>query len=356
MLLGIVAHSSLAYVTFETAWPIQDSDRSVGASAFFVLIFLFRVPAFFILSGFFSRLLLNRLGMRGFLTNRSLRIALPFLIALVPVNLAFFGISAAAAGTPMPGVRDTIPAFTPMHLWFLYYLMITLLLAVPATLVRLSPRTIAIVDTALARATSWCLLPLALGVVTALTLWPTRGDVLIHSFAVRPSVLAYFAVFFLVGWWIQRQRSLISLIGARTGHYAVLSSVALGALAVTVGAGQGSDPLGLILRGVAAWALSLAFIGAFVRIFDRAWPSIEYLVDASYWSYLTHFPIVLGLQLVLSRWAGPAIGKLAAVSLGTIALCLLSYHALVRPTFLDRALSGRRAARAGRHEGASSIS
>jgi len=103
MLLGMFVHGALAYMTIpDSIWPVMDRHRFGGADVISLYIYLFRVPSFYVLSGFFSRLLYLKLGAREFLGNRMKRIALPLAIAVVPVNIAVVAIAAAAGNQPQP--------------------------------------------------------------------------------------------------------------------------------------------------------------------------------------------------------------------------------------------------------------
>jgi peptidoglycan/LPS O-acetylase OafA/YrhL len=111
MLLGVFLHASLAY--FDYPWPVQDAKRSSLLQLSFAAIHGFRMPLFFLLSGFFSMLLLRRRGLRALLTQRALRIVLPFMLAaatILPLDNAVIylavahGSKARAARSPLTAV------------------------------------------------------------------------------------------------------------------------------------------------------------------------------------------------------------------------------------------------------------
>jgi len=62
MLLGFGLHASLAY--FSYPWPVQDSARSLAFGLAYAAIHGFRMPLFFLLSGFFTMLVFRRRGVR----------------------------------------------------------------------------------------------------------------------------------------------------------------------------------------------------------------------------------------------------------------------------------------------------
>ena len=69
---------------------------------------------------------------------------------------------------------------------------------------------------------------------------------------------------------------------------------------------------------------------------------VAYLADASYWVYILHLPLVMLAQVWIQDWTGPWWLKLAGVSGGVFAVCLITYELLVRHSFMGRWLNGRR--------------
>lgn len=70
--------------------------------------------------------------------------------------------------------------------------------------------------------------------------------------------------------------------------------------------------------------------------------TIRYLSDSSYWLYLAHLPLCIAGQAVISHWPLPVWVKLPLLSVMLIAFLLLTYHFLVRYTWLGRLLNGPR--------------
>jgi hypothetical protein len=75
---------------------------------------------------------------------------------------------------------------------------------------------------------------------------------------------------------------------------------------------------------------------------------VRYLADASYWIYLVHLPIVMALQVLVFHAPLPALAKFALVLAVGFPLMPLSYHLLVRYTWVGAILSGRRRERPAR--------
>ena len=92
MLLGIALHASLSFFAFP--WPVHDTQRSDLLPLFLVAVHGFRMPLFFLLSGYFTMLVYRRRGLRSLLEQRFTRIFLPLVIAtatIIPLDVAIKG-------------------------------------------------------------------------------------------------------------------------------------------------------------------------------------------------------------------------------------------------------------------------
>ncbi len=90
MLLGIALHAALAFTPIP--WIAMNSETSPVLGPFIEVIHGFRLPLFFLMSGFFSAMLLQRRGIGGFLTHRWKRIGLPLLLGMVTIIPAMWGV------------------------------------------------------------------------------------------------------------------------------------------------------------------------------------------------------------------------------------------------------------------------
>jgi len=141
MLLGIVLHAAIPFV------PYYDADDTGGKLLFglFEYIHLWRMPLFFLISGYFTSMLWRRRGLRALVRHRLRRIAAPLAIFYVPVIVLV--LAGIVAGYVIAGVdaEDTFgqtdayeapqsdeeeqgdePAddgFGFAHLWFLWQLL-----------------------------------------------------------------------------------------------------------------------------------------------------------------------------------------------------------------------------------------
>ena len=103
MLLGILLHGALAFIP--GAWAVTDASVEGDGTPFALLtaaIHGFRMPVFFLMSGFFTAMLLRRRGLRSLLRHRAQRILLPLVIAMfavIPLTWIAWGYAAGASET-----------------------------------------------------------------------------------------------------------------------------------------------------------------------------------------------------------------------------------------------------------------
>jgi len=102
------------------------------------------------------------------------------------------------------------------------------------------------------------------------------------------------------------------------------------------------------LYAVMMWGFVLGFLGLFVRFCGKPSATWRYISDSSYWIYITHLPLIVWLQIVVAHWPWPWPVKYPLILVVAVPLLFLSYHYLVRSTFIGVQLNGRRYPIAGR--------
>ena len=108
MLLGVALHASLSF--FADPWPVHDTRRSDLLPLFYVFVHGFRMPLFFLLSGYFTMLVYRRRGLKSLLEQRFTRIFLPLVIAtatIVPLDTALKGIAHRVI-RPEPAIAEIL--------------------------------------------------------------------------------------------------------------------------------------------------------------------------------------------------------------------------------------------------------
>ncbi|MCY4449772.1 MAG: acyltransferase family protein [Chloroflexi bacterium] len=95
MLLGIVLHGALAFIP--GAWAVSDASVEGDGTPYAILVTAihgFRMPVFFLMSGFFTAMLWRQRGLQALVTHRARRVLLPLVIAMIvviPLSWAAWG-------------------------------------------------------------------------------------------------------------------------------------------------------------------------------------------------------------------------------------------------------------------------
>jgi len=96
------------------------------------------------------------------------------------------------------------------------------------------------------------------------------------------------------------------------------------------------------LYALMLWLWTFGLIGMALRFIRKESRWVRYLADSSYWLYIIHLPLLLAIEGVVAKWVLPAELKLVLVVAMATSLMLLTYHWLVRFTWLGAWLNGRR--------------
>ena len=94
MLLGIALHASLSFA--QGPWLVQDSVKSGWFGLLITAVHGFRMPLFFLLSGFFTAMLWRRRGLKALIHHRFRRVFLPLLLGMVTIGPAMHWIAGLA--------------------------------------------------------------------------------------------------------------------------------------------------------------------------------------------------------------------------------------------------------------------
>ncbi|WP_431915948.1 acyltransferase family protein [Micromonospora wenchangensis] len=365
LLLGVVLHTTLSFLEPRT-WVVGDVSTSPAMNGTYFVIHVFRMTLFFLIAGFFARLVLHRRGTGGFVRNRAVRILAPLVIfwpLVMASTVVAIIIAANLAGEEVPGATPMTPSTFPLtHLWFLYWLLVlyVLALAVRAVVNLLDAdgtRRSRLVDPIVRTVVARDLTPLVVGAPLCVAfllkqdwlLWygvPPAENGLIPN----PVALVAYGCAFGFGWLLQRQVDVIRVWERRYPRNLVAAVVLTGVALAMVGLTPDTEPEALgwhkvvyaVVYTLAVWAWTMGLIGAAMRYLSRPNPSIRYVADASYWVYVVHLPLVMALQAAVSQVALPWFVKFPAILLVTYPVTLLSYRYLVRYTFIGALLNGRR--------------
>ena len=379
MMLGIVLHGAMPFLGKKSA----DAPISSGIMETFMhLIHTFRMPAFFLLSGFFAALLWKRYGLKGMFKNRVQRILLPFLACLPLLYLALEipekVMERLIQGDPNPWAPldslDPWRIFFPegfAHLWFLYDLIWISAFGALAVRVwdkkgRNFPRWQAFAKRNF-ECPKRCLL--VLGGVNFMWCVCAGGlnalEIIDHGWASiptsdrwipSPSIITFYGGYYILGWLLLTSGADLNRSKDRAWTMVILGLVFAGLQGFGIGLLEHSSDVEARLApsAIAAYAFTVAMgsltlfaftrgiMGLFLRYASKGTPGWRYLSDSSYWSYLIHLTFVLCVPTFFIGWDAPILVQYLANVVVCTLLCVLTYDLFVRATFLGRFLNGRR--------------
>ncbi len=354
MLLGIVLHAALFLVP--DAWPILDKKASDNLPYGDVVsaIHGFRMPVFFLLSGFFTAMLWQRRGLGGVLKQRLQRVGLPLAVGCVTIVPLSTWVWILVTDYHL---AKEFPAETPVafmaawvwllswlddfhHLWFLWHLL--WLVGLFALLARLGL-------TFTHRWAWWTLVPLV-ALPQFFMLW--IGADTSTGLIIAPHVLAYYAMFFLFGAFLHQRAVTVqkwlaaAVVPALLGLYPLVAFV----LRTAVRTYDDGDPgtasaiwlAGTVVQVAYTWLMCFGLMGLFQWAMAVERPWVRYVSDSSYWLYLAHLPLVVALQRWAIDWDVSVHLKFAVIVVGATLVLLASYHIAVRHTPIGAFLNGPR--------------
>lgn len=361
MLLGVVLHSAINYFPFPENYLDQiylDAKTSPFFDHLVKFIHNFRMPVFFVIAGFFAAFLFETRGPRAFLRHRMSRIGIPLLCAwvvLYPITTASMLYANSFSFGPkleIPPPLHKILGSIFLHLWFLYFLIIFCVVAIPIALLVQHLR----VDfrrhfcDAFERTIHRPYGIVLLAVISAATLYPMRFWTFDPAHALIPEIqdLAAYAVFFVFGWLVYTRRETVERFKQHAWVHFLFGAIFHGVYLYFYNQGYGNDNavrthvLALAALALCIWFLTYGFIGLFLRYLNKPSTYWRYMADASYWVYLIHLPITVVLPTFLTNLALPVGVKFGFVLSVTTVITLVTYHYLGRATFIGERLNGRR--------------
>ncbi|MEQ9403937.1 MAG: acyltransferase family protein [Cyclobacteriaceae bacterium] len=353
MILGIVLHSSESYnVGGDYIWPKDPSAQHVLMNYINLTIHIFRMPIFFLIAGFFGALLFYEKGPAQMLQNRLKRIIIPFIVFLLilsPVILLALDYTASAFGTSLDGISTRV-TFLPKityHLWFLYYLiLITGITFFLATLLKYSPSFTRRITTAfewLIRNRVSAILLFSLAIFLMLVwMWDLWAPTPL-SFVPEYKVLIFYGIFYWFGWTFYKSKHLLSELKKNDKLYAILA-LTIFTLKFFFSS-YIDDVLDGTLNAIVSWLFIFGISGLFIRYSSHHSHQMRYISDSSYWVYLIHLPLTIFIPGLIAHWALPSFIKFLIVMASTSVICFMSYHYLVRGSFIGQFLNGRRYSR-----------
>jgi len=306
MMLGVVLHSSQVFNPSKS-WGIY-SEKSTELAYYLVhFIHLFRMPAFFVISGFFCAFTLKKYGVDYFVKVRFHRILIPLIATAVILNIPQSLILQSSGWRNITINTYITEGKWLSHLWFLINILAYFIIAVIATklfkgLISRAKSLIAKVLKYIPIALLLIVLPLSAFVILSLNKIGIPLYSKILGFTSLFSILSYFP-YFVFGMILSFQKEFLEKFASYPPALLMLYSlvvIALNNYFPDSSAGY-MKYVGIYIRELSVWVSILVCFNLFFRFFNSHSKLWLFLSDASYTVYLFHHIIVIALGLLFIK-------------------------------------------------------
>jgi glucans biosynthesis protein C len=349
VLLLVPFHSARVFDVFDPFY-VKNPETSDGLS-WAVVAFLnpWHMPLLFVLAGAATWLALGQRGARGYVRERTRRLLIPLLFGLLVVvppqgflASRFRGEELSVASflgdywTVEGDLSGYTGSFTPAHLWFIGFLFIFSLVALPL-LVRWRGRRVR---------TRWLLWAMPLVLLAADEL-PAPND--------GPQNPWYSLALFVAGFLLLADERTERLVHRRWRPLLVVAGITMTTVLLVWSSGtsgrwsDGSLPdIGFSLFEEAnTWIWVLALLGAGKSLLSVPRRGLRYASEASFPFYVLHQTVIVAVAYAVVGWDLGLWPKFATLCLAAFALTLVLYELVVRRTNPTRFLFGMKPRRAG---------
>jgi len=326
MLLGIPYHVALSYQVGQD-FIVHSGEGVPGFAQIAQVLHLWRMPAFFVIAGYFAMLLLSRRDPGGWLGRRFMRLGVPFVSSVVllvsPMNLMCELSNLAWPEALRSWQANSLSSggYWVRHLWFIVVLLYFSSAAAWAASRSEAVRS-GLVSPQLDGWAARYFLAFLLIVATAIGAWEALAleafykaglATMVPQQVLRLDEAIIYAPWFLFGCVLARARKMLERMAAASWPVAAVS-IAVTALWLRVHA----DVLPMAERFIgtfAALATTQVLVAGARTLLDRSMPLVRKLTDASFVVYLFHLPLI-----VLLVWLAQPLGVPAWVKALTIML------------------------------------
>ena len=362
ILLIFLYHSSRPFDNLES-WHVKNNQLTSAFTLPALLGVLWIMPLFFILSGAGAYFSLRSRAVESFVRARFLRLVVPLTtvgwFVLSPPQVYIERVTNTGYNTPpfSGSFLEFLPhyfeglygrggnfAWSGVHLWYLYWLYMFSLLALPIFLYLISApghRLIAKLAALVERPGAIFLLALPLCLSEALVragIGPNNEE--------GGWYLATYVILLIYGFLIVADARYGQAI--QRHRWVALGLAALMVVVVLVGGlpsqwaqlGAAAPIVESVLKAVAGWFFLVAVLGFSSRYLSFAHSSLRYVGEAVLPFYILHQPVIVILGYVIRTWDMSIGVKYLILSVTAFAVIMLVYEFAVRRFNLPRFLFG----------------
>lgn len=355
MILGVVIHTALLY----------HLSKVIGA------IHTFRMPAFFLLSGYFGALLFYKRDFIKMIKNRVKRVVFPFFVFVFlffPINTFLWTyLDSFNKGVIDPfeyslnfTIKEKFLPTDTMHFWFLYDLIFVIFIVITINLwMEKLSYSFPNLQNKLKRVLEgkWSFFVFVGGINFFWCITFTWGGIPTStSWVPNILIIFYYTFFYSIGWLLYTLK--IDLRSFSKNAWVILLFGLLCSLLFNsfdhlfnnyddkIGFIDQWDKVLWFFLKIFLSSLSLVFwirglLGIFLKYCSTESKIWRYISDSSYWVFIVHISFCPPMFILLSGWSAPYLLRYLISAILVFFLCLITYDGFVRSTFIGRFLNGR---------------
>jgi glucans biosynthesis protein C len=282
MLLGLAFHASMIFRA-DREWRVNYEQQSPVFNMITSMLHGFRMEGFYLLSGFFFLLIIQKYGERKTIIDRYIKLGVPMLVIGCTLN---YVMNRMSENYVFPSTtRYIIDGEWLAHLWFLGNLIIycTTMVFIARPLSYIFKKYASI----------WPLIIGALLLVPALSTIASRAPKGTYLFISLDNFFVYLP-YFILGIYLHTHRQLfLELLILRNALVLLIFSLILFTVTFVFKVAEISYTINLLLYKIANTALAIFLISLFHSIGNQPSKLVTALVDSSYTVYLLHMPLLV---------------------------------------------------------------
>lgn len=346
MILGVLLHTANVYAV-HGHWQIHDRQTHPLFDLISEGIHIFRMPALFMISGFFAQMTFEKKGYRNFLQLRFQRLLIPLISTALLCNTVQIWLhppeGCGTFSTFSEFLLITMPCAVQsgiwvQHLWFLIVVLVYCVVCLPfAMLLRETENAAAqlrFLRTCSAGSVLFALPLVSVGIIALQHFIPVlqgQSGPLLYGI-IEPAYLVAYLPFFAFGMWLFTRPVLLDGFSqfSRTTCVCMVTAAILHLIQRDSQAGVMNQLLGAYVSGLMQWLGCHLCFCIFRMCCSRPSRFFSYLSDASYSIYLFHHLAIVATACLLLQLSVSAFLKFTIVVVLAGCVTLLIHELLIR--------------------------
>jgi glucans biosynthesis protein C len=340
-------------------WHVKNASTNAAASGLIAFLAQWIMPLFFLIAGAATCYALKSKRAPQFARERILRLLIPFIFGMLVIVVPQAYFQAISHGENLAGYNffqlywqyfKTLPQGNTFHLWFLDYLFVFSIIAIPIFIAgkngqSLISRLAAYFDK------PWLLMILLISSLTLVNVFMFPGGFWGNIGAGGWNIIAYM-LFFVFGYLIFANANIMesikkfSWIMLSTGIVATVCLIMffVDNIADPVTSfGTGKFALAHFVQALNTWCWLLAILGLGYRYLNNNSKFLAYANEAVLPFYVLHQTVIITIGFYVVQWNSGVGLKYLTISTTSFVAIMLIYELLVRRINVFRFLFGMKA-------------